>query len=73
MNPEKPPLYDRLGGVYSIATVVDDFIDARLNASPLVDEAYHRVPHWAQQSLRIPGKPAACAILTAFKWRLAHG
>ena len=46
---EKPSLYDRLGGVYSIATVVDDFInrimiDPRLNANPLVDEAHHRVP-----------------------------
>jgi hemoglobin len=46
---EKPSLYDRLGGVYSIATVVDDFIDrimqdARLNANPLVNEAHHRVP-----------------------------
>ena len=45
---EKPPLYDRLGGVYSIATVVDDFIDRimvdpRLNANPLVAEAHHRV------------------------------
>jgi len=46
---EKPSLYTRLGGVYSIATVVDDFIDRvmadpRLNANPLVDEAHHRVP-----------------------------
>ncbi len=46
---EKPSLYSRLGGVYSIATVVDDFInrimvDPRLNANPLVDEAHHRVP-----------------------------
>ena len=46
---EKPCLYERLGGVYSIATVVDDFIDRvmsdpRLNANPLVDEAHHRVP-----------------------------
>lgn len=45
---EKPTLYQRLGGVYSIATVVDDFIDRimidpRLNANPLVDEAHHRV------------------------------
>ena len=45
----KPSLYDRLGGVYSIATVVDDFIDRimidpRLNANPLVDDAHHRVP-----------------------------
>src|SRR5690348_12779299 len=46
---EKPSLYERLGGVYSIATVVDDFIDrimvdSRLNANPRVDEAHHRVP-----------------------------
>src|SRR5260370_13453884 len=46
---EKPSLYNRLGGVYSIATVVDDFInrimiDPRLNSNPLVDEAHHRVP-----------------------------
>jgi hemoglobin len=42
-------LYDRLGGVYSIATVVDDFIDRimkdpRLNANPALDEAHHKVP-----------------------------
>ena len=24
----KPSLYDRLGGIYAIASVVDDFIDA---------------------------------------------
>ena len=47
--PEKPPLYNRLGGVYNIATVVDDFIDRimidpRLNANPRVNEAHHRVP-----------------------------
>lgn len=41
-------LYDRLGGVHSIATVVEDFIDRimvdpRLNANPRVDEAHHRV------------------------------
>ena len=46
--PAKPALYDRLGGVYNIATVVDDLIDrvmvdARLNANPRVDEAHHRV------------------------------
>lgn len=45
---EKLTLYERLGGVYSIAVVVDDFIDRimadpRLNANPLVDEAHHRV------------------------------
>ena len=46
---EKASLYDRLGGVYSIATVVDDLVDRviadpRLNANPLVEEAHHRVP-----------------------------
>jgi hemoglobin len=47
-SPEKPTLYDRLGGIYNIATVVDDLIDRvmgdpRLNANPRVDEAHHRV------------------------------
>ena len=46
--PARPSLYDRLGGVYNIAPVVDDLIDrvmsdARLNANPRVDEAHHRV------------------------------
>jgi len=45
---EARSLYERLGGVYSIAVVVDDFIDrimsdSRLNANPRVDEAHHRV------------------------------
>src|SRR5215472_14010304 len=45
---DKPTLYERLGGVYSIAAVVDDFIDRVmnnpiLNANPAVDEAHHRV------------------------------
>jgi hemoglobin len=45
---EAPSLYQRLGGVYSIAALVDDFIDRimvdpRLNSNPLVDEAHHRV------------------------------
>ena len=49
MSTQKPSLYERLGGVYSIATVVDDFIDRimidpRLNANPLVNEAHYRVP-----------------------------
>ena len=44
----QPSLYERLGGVYAIAAVVDDFIDrimvdSRLNANPKVDEAHHRV------------------------------
>ena len=46
---DSPSLYERLGGVYSIATVIGDFIgrimvDPRLNANPRVDEAHHRVP-----------------------------
>lgn len=48
--PESKPgsLFERLGGVYAIAAVVDDFIDRvmddpRLNANPNVDEAHHRV------------------------------
>src|SRR5215831_6836103 len=41
-------LYDRLGGVYAIAAVIDDFINRimdnpRLNANPKIDEAHHRV------------------------------
>jgi hemoglobin len=45
----QPTLYERLGGVYSIATVVDDFVervmaDPRLNSNPRVNEAHHRVP-----------------------------
>jgi hemoglobin len=48
LSADKLSLYQRLGGVYAIATVVDDFIDRimhdqRLNANPLVDEAHHRV------------------------------
>ena len=44
----QPSLYERLGGVYAIASVVDDFIDrimvdSRLNANPKVDEAHYRV------------------------------
>lgn len=43
-----PTLYERLGGVFAIATGVDDFInrimqDPRLNANPKVDEAHHKV------------------------------
>ena len=46
---QKPSLYERLGGIYSIATVIDDLIDrvmtdARLNVNPAVNEAHHKVP-----------------------------
>ena len=45
----KASLYERLGGVYSIACVVDTLIDRimfdpRLNANPRVDEAHHKFP-----------------------------
>ena len=45
-NSEKVSLYDRLGGVHSIATVVDDLIDRimadpRLSANPRIDKARH--------------------------------
>jgi len=45
----QPSLYERLGGAYSIATVVDDFIErllvnATLNANPAINEARTRVP-----------------------------
>jgi hemoglobin len=42
-------LYDRLGGAYAIATVVDDFIERllvndTLNANPAINQARARVP-----------------------------
>ena len=45
----EPSLYDRLGGVYAIAPVVDDFIERLLvndilNANPAIQEARERVP-----------------------------
>lgn len=45
----QPSLYERLGGAYSIATVVDDFIERllvndTLNANPAINEARKRVP-----------------------------
>src|SRR5215510_14742143 len=47
-TPAQQSLYERLGGVYAIAAVMDDFIDRvmdnpRLNANPKVNEAHHRV------------------------------
>jgi hemoglobin len=45
----QPSLYDRLGGVYPIAVVVDEFIDRLLvnevlNANPAIAAARRRVP-----------------------------
>src|SRR5262245_38057153 len=47
--PAPRSLYDRLGGAYAIATVVDDFIERllvndTLNANPAIKEARARVP-----------------------------
>ncbi len=46
---ETPSLYDRLGGVYAIASVVDDFIERILvndvlNVNPAVNKARQTVP-----------------------------
>jgi hemoglobin len=46
---KQPSLYERLGGTYNIATVVDDFIERllvndTLNANPAIKEARVRVP-----------------------------
>lgn len=46
--PQATSLYERLGGVYAIAAVADDFIDRVmanpiLNANPKVNDAHHRV------------------------------
>ena len=47
-DPQTMTLYERLGGVYPIAAVVDCLIDRvmddpRLNANPKVNEAHHKV------------------------------
>jgi len=48
-NQKQQSLYDRLGGVYAIASVVDDFIERLLvndilNANPAINKARDRVP-----------------------------
>jgi hypothetical protein len=68
--PERPSLYDRLGGVYNIATVVDDLIDRvmvdpKLNANPRVDEA--------QQVLRMSFVDMQTAILQTHPQRQHYG
>lgn len=47
--PQEKSLYERLGGVYPIAVVVDDFIERLLvnnvlNANPAISQARTRVP-----------------------------
>jgi truncated hemoglobin YjbI len=73
-------LYERLGGVYNIATVVEDFIDRimvdpRLNANPRVDEAHHRVSPARCSSTLSPrwsaGRPGASDIHWPFHARLS--
>jgi hemoglobin len=49
MSDDHATLYNRLGGVYHIAAIVDDLVDrlmdnAALNANPAIDEAHHRLP-----------------------------
>jgi hypothetical protein len=53
---EKKSLYDRLGDVYAIATVVDTFIEKllvndTLNANPAIRDARARVPKAEQNEL----------------------
>lgn len=48
-EPKEPSLYDRLGGVYPIATVVDSFIERllvndTLNANPAINQARKAIP-----------------------------
>ena len=74
-TPAQKSLYDRLGGVYAIAAVIDDFIDRimdnpRLNANPKVDEAHHRVSRARVQVSRhrdgLLGDRGATAVYGAF-------
>ncbi len=59
---EPPTLYERLGGVYSITTVIDDFIDRiivdpKLNANAAVDDAHHKV---AKAGFKYPVTEMVC-------------
>lgn len=67
-TPAKPALYDRLGGLYAISAVADDFIDrvyvnATLNANPNIAKARSetRKPglkvHVANQVCMVTGGP----------------
>jgi truncated hemoglobin YjbI len=71
---EKPSLYDRLGGVYSIATVVDDFInrimvDPRLNARWTKPTIVYRLRDSSTSSPRWSAGPQAAHKNTrASRW-----
>src|SRR5262245_56696845 len=59
-KPAAPSLYDRLGGLYPVSAVVDDFIDrvyvnATLNANPAIGNA--------RSALRKPGLKVQVATL----------
>ncbi|MCB0193364.1 MAG: group 1 truncated hemoglobin [Anaerolineae bacterium] len=48
MAKEQASLYERLGGIYAVAAVIDDFIDRImadpiLNANPHIKEAHERI------------------------------
>ena len=78
--PARPSLYDRLGGVYNIAPVVDDLIDRvlvdlRFNANPRVEEAHHRVSaagfkyFVTEMPCQAAGGPRSCARLSRTRLR----
>ena len=59
-KPAAPPLYDRLGGLYPVSAVVDDFIErvytnVTLNSNPVVSNA--------RSALRKPGLKVHVATL----------
>jgi hypothetical protein len=51
-TPPRPSLYDRLGGVYNIAPVVDDLID-RIMVDPRLNEGTDLRPHGLCPSLQM--------------------
>jgi len=62
-TPQKS-LYERVGGVYPIAAVVDDFIERllvndTLNANPAISEARQRVP---KQGLKFQVTALVCQV-----------
>ena len=63
-GPATASLYERLGGAYPIAVVVDDFIErllvnATLNANPEIDAARQRVP---KQGLKFHVTTLVCQV-----------
>jgi hemoglobin len=73
-------LYERLGGVYAISAVVDDFIErllvnGTLNANPAINDARQRVPkqglkfHVTTQVCQVTGGPCQ---YTGRDMRMAH-